>query len=512
MHSIDQVIDDSRRKFVLKGGTKVCDFVLSNKEVDIIEGPIGSGKTRALCARIMRHAQEQHVSKIEGVRLSRWAMIRNTYPDLRRTTIRTWLEMFPEVTYGRFNWGQPPFHKIRFNDVYLEVDFLALDKAEDIGKLRSTEYTGIAWNELSFIFEKELFDESHSRLRYPGKDHGGSAWHGVIADLNAPDEEHWLALMTGQVDLPPNLTEDERAEYEWPPHWGFYEQPPAVLERIGSGGQVLGYDVNPQSENIENLPEGYYAKMIHGKKKSWIDSRLRNVCVLVVEGSPVFPMFRKELHISNQALRPAKNTALEVGLDFGRQPAAIFGQQIGNRVFFQYELLGLNEGAVTFAPKVARFIAKHYPEHRLSEVKFWGDPKGEDKGQNDDKNAYEIFGENGMKVRAAPNLKQNMISTRVDAVTSLLTTLDVEGRPRGVYSPMCRTLNVGMQGRYHLIREEDGELRPNKNRYSNPNDAHQYLTLGMGEGAALTGRPRPGSYTQPVRVYRGRQSMRRVAG
>jgi hypothetical protein len=497
------------RQFKVVGGTEVAKFVTSSKEVDVIEGPIGSGKTRALCARIMRHAQEQRVSKITGLRMSRWAMIRNTYPDLKRTTIRTWLEMFPENIYGRLNWGQPPYHHLKFGDVSLEVDFFALDKSDDIGKLRSTEYTGIAWNELSFIFEKELFDEGHSRLRFPGKEHGGSAWHGVIADTNAPDEEHWLALMTGQVDLPPNLTEDEKLEFEWPEHWGFYMQPPAVLENLDNGGKVLGYKVNPAAENLANLPDGYYQKMIPGKSKAWIDSRLRNVCVLVTDGSPVFPMFRKEVHISREALRPAATVGLNVGLDFGRQPAAIFGQNIGNRDYFQYELLGLNEGAATFAPKVKRFIAEHYPDHALGDVLFWGDPKGQDKGQADERTAYEIFAAHGMKVRPPPGLKQNMISTRVEAVTSVLISLDGQGRPRGVFSPMCRTLNVGMQGRYHLVREEDGELRPKKDRYSNPCDALQYLVIGMGEGDAMVGRAgRVGQ--QPVQGWKGRRSMRRV--
>ena len=79
-------------KFVLLAGTRVCDFVMSDREVDIIQGPLGSGKTRALCARIMRHAQQQRISRITGARMSRWAVVRNTYPDLKTTTIRTWLE------------------------------------------------------------------------------------------------------------------------------------------------------------------------------------------------------------------------------------------------------------------------------------------------------------------------------------------------------------------------------------------------------------------------------------
>jgi hypothetical protein len=320
-----------------------------------------------------------------------------------------------------------------------------------------------------------------------------------------------LALLRGLVDLPPNMTEDERTALTWPKHWGFYCQPPAVFEQTDESGRVTGYTVNPAAENLANLPPDYYAKMIPGKKKAWIDSRLRNECVLVVDGSPVFPMFRREVHMVRDALRPAPGVPVTVGLDFGRQPAAIFMQEINNRVYVQYELLGFNEGAVTFAPKVKRFLTQHYPEHRLTfDVNFWGDPKGRDKGQADERTAYEIFAANGMMVRPPPGLKQNMIATRVDAITSLLTTMDNLGRPRGVFSPMCRTLNVAMQGRYHLVREEDGELRPKKDRYSNPADAFQYGVLGLGEGNAMTGRARGGA-DAGVQAYRGRKTMRRVS-
>jgi hypothetical protein len=160
--------------------------------VDIIQGPLGSGKTKAMCVRIMRHAQEQVASPVDGLRYTRFAMVRNTFPDLKRTTIRTWLETFPEHIHGRFNWGQPPFHQIHFGDVRTVIDFLALDKDEDVRKLRSTEYTGIAFNEVPFI-PKAIFDEADSRLRYPPMEHGGpNPWRGLMADANAPDEDHWL--------------------------------------------------------------------------------------------------------------------------------------------------------------------------------------------------------------------------------------------------------------------------------------------------------------------------------
>jgi hypothetical protein len=83
------------------------------------------------------------------------------------------------------------------------------------------------------------------------------------------------------------------------------------------------------------------------------------------------------------------------------------------------------------------------------------------------------------------------------------------GINRMVISPLCRTLIVGMAGRYHLVREEDGELRPKKDKYSNLCDAAQYFVLGLGDGRRMIGLT-PVGLVQPVRMRPERRSMRRV--
>ena len=492
-------------KFQLRQGTKVCEFCLSNGFFDIIQGPLGSGKTQAMVARIMRHIQEQRVSQITGRRMSRWGVVRNTYPELRNTTIKTWLEptLVPEEIYGRMNWAPPPTHRLRFGNVDAEVIFLALDKPDDYNKLRSFEFTGIAWNELSFI-PKQLVDEASARLRYPGPRHGGSEWHGMLADTNAPDEDHWLAVMTGQVPMPPDLTDDERHEFQWPDGWNFFLQPPAVLEERDARGQICGYKINPASENLENLRAGYYPQALKSKPKPWIDSRLRNVVALVVDGSPVWPMFRRDFHVSVDPLRPVSGHDVLVALDFGRvYPAALFAQEVNNRINVQYEMLGFNEGATIFAPKVKRFLEQHYSGHSF---RCFGDPKGRDKGQATEQSAYDIFQANGMPVMPAP-VKQNDIETRIEAVAYALND-NPAGVNRMVISPLCRTLVIGMAGRYHLVREEDGELRPKKDKYSNLCDSLQYLCLSLGEGSRMIGLA-SAAMMKPMKVYT-RRSMRRI--
>src|SRR3974377_1975368 len=162
--------------------------------------------------------------------------------------------------------------------------------------------------------------------------------------------------------------------------------------------------------------------------------------------------------------------------------------------------MGLNEGATIFAPKVRRFITQHYPGYT---VRCHGDPKGRDKGQATEHSAYDIFHHHGMPVRPAP-VKQNDVEQRIEAVAYALND-NPSGVSRLIISPLCRTLIVGMAGRYHLVREEDGELRPRKDRYSNLCDCLQYGCLSLGEGRRMAGLA-PVSELKPVRIAPERRS------
>ena len=66
-----------------------------------IRGPVGSGKSVACCVEVFRRALSR-IKNDEGIRKSRWAIIRNTNPQLRTTTIKTWLDWFPENEWESF--------------------------------------------------------------------------------------------------------------------------------------------------------------------------------------------------------------------------------------------------------------------------------------------------------------------------------------------------------------------------------------------------------------------------
>jgi hypothetical protein len=487
-------------------GAVLEQFMLSTAPVQVICGPVGSAKSKTCNLKLWAIANAQKPGP-DGIRRTRMAVVRTTYPELRTTTIRTWLDTFNEHIYGPLKWTQPPTQTVTWGDVAMQTDFLALDDATDVQKLRSGEYTVFYVNELQYLI-KELFDEMTSRAgRYPAIKDGGPTWYGVIADMNVPDQDHFIALMRGMVPWPEGMLEDERIALTWPARWDFFMQPPGLLEVRRADGVVIGYDDNPKAENLKWLPKGYYGNLIAGKTRAWIKSRVLNEVALVVNGEPVWPAFRRELHVAKDVLAPVPGHQIWIGADFGRSPAVLFGQTVNNRVSILEEMQGHNESAVTFAPKVKRRLEQKYPGHSFV---AYGDPKGADKTQTDERTAYDIFKANGIDMKPSP-VKQNLIETRIAAVDYLLGQL-YDGRPRLQISPSCRTLIAGMEGGYcyeRKLRSAEIKTEPAKNRFSHLCDSLGYMAIAMGEGRAMIGLT-PAHSLKPTRVYKGHKTMRRV--
>ena len=78
----------------------VWKFLHDDSFVRGLMGPVGSGKSYGCAAEIMLRAVRQQPSPRDGIRYTRFVIVRNTYPELRTTTIKTWQELFPEDTWG----------------------------------------------------------------------------------------------------------------------------------------------------------------------------------------------------------------------------------------------------------------------------------------------------------------------------------------------------------------------------------------------------------------------------
>ena len=139
-------------------GNVLKEFLKDDTFFRGIRGPVGSGKSVACCIEIIKRAINQKPSD-DGIRKTRWAVIRNTNPQLKTTTIKTWLDWFPEDDWGNFTWSVPYTHKLKKGDIECEVIFLALDRPEDVKKLLSLELTGVWINEAREIAWKQLWYE-----------------------------------------------------------------------------------------------------------------------------------------------------------------------------------------------------------------------------------------------------------------------------------------------------------------------------------------------------------------
>lgn len=481
-------------------GRVLAGFLADRSEVSVIVGPIGSGTSSAACMRIWQCACEQAKSPRDGIRHSRWAIVRSTYPELRTAVIETWLFWFPEAKYGPLTWSRPMHQVMRVGDVELDLWFLALDGEDDVKKLRSVEYTGIFFNEVEFQ-DHIVFIEGKSRTgRYPHQADGGATWSGVIADMNAPREDHFIARMTGMSDWPDETPLDKRLK--WPKEWTLFRQPPGLIEVIGPDGvSVIDYVENPEAENLKWLPHGYYKEKARGALKTWIDARIMNRVTYLTSGDPVWPGFKPEIHLAPRSLAYVPDREVIVALDFGRRPCAIIAQEIGDKLHVQREFRMYGVGATVFAPGLKRFLEQHY---RGAKISFTGDPKGADRGQSTEQSAYDIF--EGYQMRVTPARGRvrtiNDINERVEAVAYAFLT------NRLLISPECVTLRGACMGKYAWRKLDQGEAEPIKDKFSDVADCLQYLCLYVGEGRRMVGLT-PGQSWTRSKIMKQR-SLRRV--
>lgn len=464
---------------IAPGGRVAQDYILDDAEVVLIQGPRGSGKSTASCHKLVMNAVQQPKAS-DGLRYRRTYVVRNTYDELKRTTVATWLLTFPEKDFGKFKYDKPFEHRIRIEDLDWQVIFLALDREEDAKKLLSTESSDIWFNEFREIPRRIIDDASAILGRYPPKKLAPCYRPQIIGDTNPPRVDHWFSVMSGQAPLPEGAGEEERRQATKPETWRIHIQPPAMFEEASADGDVIGYRKNPEAENMKWLPEGYYERLIRGKSRSWVRVNVLNRPALLTSGKAVWPMFREDVHVAREALMPVEGHGLMVGLDFGRTPAAVIGQRVFDRWRILGELTGDGISAKTFAAMLKRALAERFPGYGYV---LYGDPAGAHLAEADDISPFLMFGSEGMSVFPAPS---NDPTVRIGAVEECLSGL-VDGQPRFKVSPTCVRLTAALAGDYHYgqPRAANEPVAPVKNAASHIADALQYLVIGAGEGAKL---------------------------
>jgi hypothetical protein len=456
-------------------------FMRAEADAILLNGPIGSAKTSTCGVKMLNFAAAQWPSRtrrmhndrgeLVPVRRFRACVIRDTYRNLWRSTLKTWWERVPQEA-GKWAGAEngPCSHDIQFQlpdntIVDFHADFVAIgdNAAEEV--MRGYEPTLFYLNEMDML-KADVFTYASGRTgRFPPLEDGGPRWHGIIGDLNAPELHNW--------------SYDE-----------FFKSSPEDLAARGIKLFRQPSGLSPHAENRQNLIPDYYERQLrmNANKPWYINRMIKNIPGYSRDGKPVYlDEYSDDLHVK-PGLVWFPHLPLQVGLDAGLNPAAIFGQQLPNgRWHVVAEFIGeTGTGGMRFGKGLAVFIRQTFPGVR--KITGYADPSAQ---HGNDKKAGEkswieiVAKETGIIIRPAPT---NNLLPRLEAVRLPLTRL-IDGQPGFLLSDACPKLRAGFNATYRFKRVRPGEESyhetPEKNEASHPHDALQYLCAGGGEHVAV---------------------------
>jgi len=466
-------LPDKEKEIVYNATKTASAFHNDNSFVRLLMGPVGCGKSVANLIEIFVKASQQEKGS-DGVRRTRWAVIRNTYPELRDTTIKTFQEWFPERVYGSIKMNSPPTINIRVADIDCEIIFLALDSPTDIKKLMSLELTGVYINELQFI-PKIIFDTCLQRIdRYPAKISGAKiTWTGVIADTNPPDNEHWIY----------KLFEEARPE-----NYRIFKYEPALLKvktieegvphAISTDGTI--YITNPSADYVRcQNNKNYWFKLVAGYTDEQIKVSLNGEYGIFIDGRPVHPEYNDTLHFSAKNFIYNPQVELGLGWDFGLTPAVAICQLTPEGQLIILDELFNDKGNLReFAEsEVKPHLDKKYPGWEKNYISVH-DPAGQTGSQTDGNSCQKILKDIG--IESEPAADNNNPTARRDGLKQFLGRLK-GGYPAFILTMGCPRLRKALMGGYHYSRKKgaDGLFydKPNKNIYSHIAEALEYIAM-----------------------------------
>ena len=454
-----------------------------------IRGPVGSGKSVACCFDIFLKSRDQKVVDIvedgatKRIRWSKFLVGRHTYPALEQTTIPTWLNWFGART--RMHWGSPLSG--RYEDwlsdgtlLRIDLKFAALKSPDILNDLMSLEISGAWINEATQV-PWRVIDRIHDRIgRFQPREGVFGDSFGVIMDTNSPDESNWWYRFE-RVERPDKML--------------FFVQPPALLKRVkdgktwyedNDGRDFEKFGIMP-AENVEHLREGFYYwhKQTKTKSEDDIKKLILNEFGTSIDGRPVYPEWRDDMHYRNEPIAFQRGLTLLLGSDFGRTPATIIAQMgLDGVLYVLDEVYGENMGAEQFIEELLRpKLINEYGFPSCPLINF-ADPAGLNSNEVVNISAIQKFNQYGIRTVPAPATNGNRVQIRIDTVSELLRR-SYKGRAAVQVSSRCVMLRKGFNGHYcyrRLRTGAEGDERyteePDKNEYSHFHDAFQYLCMG----------------------------------
>lgn len=489
-------------------------FGLSVAFLAFVMGPVGGGKTTECIAKGVRVGLQQNAVWDEArqcnVKKCRGAVVRDTYPNLDRTVIKSWHQWFPK-TLGRWSGEAPRTHAFTleigrrgdagYHQLDLEVIFTAIgdNSVEDV--LRGLELTWLWLNEADLL-PRSIVEYGVGRVgRYPSMSDGGCRLAQIFGDFNAPEEDNWTYDLCVDKNIDATLADVIGSETGGKkPILEFYQQPGGLEE---------------SAENLHNLPGGraYYVKQAAllppDKKRRLIDNRFGPVR----NGTPVYPEFVDDLSVNPDNPRGhVRPFQLIPGLpillfaDQGLMGAVVLAQldPARDQLLVFDELARIFEGedghievsqigGEAFGRQTAAHIQTRYPGYEVGLACC--DPAGAAGEDAINHRSWRQDFQKGLGVHvkkvAVPG---NAIEPRLKAVRARLTTM-VAGSPRFLLHPRCKIARKGFNSKYVWKRVAVGagreggrfDSKPVKVQgFSDVQDAIQYGCFELQKGLSMS--------------------------
>lgn len=405
-------------------------FIESRADADLFSCRMGEGKSAALCWAIWFHCRENPGA--------RWAVIRDSWENLRDTTLQEFFKWFPPGVLGLWYETRKQFIW-KMGEMHGSVTFMGMDDPKDAAKLQSRELAGFAIDEPAPAAEsggvsEDIFDIAMTRRRQPGMH-----WYAAKLAENNPDELHWT--------------------------YRRFVDP-------GTPGYVCWQTDRP--ENERNLPENYYERMKRdlAHRPDLLRRFAEGRFGFQQKGRAVTPEWTDGLHLA-ESLDPVEGVPLTLCWDFGLNPTCVVTQvtPLGHWLVLESEV-GQEIGTFELVEQVVKpKLASRFEGFTWQHV---GDPAGQQREQaSAQQSAVKVIQkELGGGWRSGP--------TRLDErVEPLRNVLRQQRNGTGlvrVDKKRASHVYMALRGGWHYHVHRTGVVSPQpvKDEHSHPGDATAY--------------------------------------
>ena len=405
-------------------------FIRSRAEADYFSCRVGEGKSTALNWSCFYHTRQN-----PGCHA---AMVRDTWENLRRTTLATFFEEFPPGVCG--SW-----HETNKEWTWAEgiakgkIMWFGMDSNEDAHKFQSLVVGWIGMDEVAPATDsggipETVFDLGLQRLRQPGQQ-----WYGMKLASNNSDDTHW-----------------------------------GYRRFVDPGTSTFKLWQPAFAENLRNLPPGYYERLRNSlsHRPDLIARFIDGSFGFQQIGAAVTPQFNDKIHLAN-GLIPIRGHELVLLWDFGLNPTCIISQvtPLGHWNVLQ-SFVGEQIGVTELIEDIVKpTLKQRYDGFRWRHI---GDPNGSMREQSSSKNTAVA----AIRRDLGGAWRGGMVSAW-EGTECLRAVLSRMINGRGVVQidrQHAREVWLALRGGWHYAERASGLLSPDavKDKHSHPGDAMRY--------------------------------------